>query len=185
MSKLQRIVAYVVLRAGQRIRRLFYNCADRLAAARWDACSRHHKVAYVPPATERSLARHPSDSLWLLDDLAQFEKQNGGDRFSQVCLYPVLADRTAESGAMSGDYFHQDLYVAQQIFLANPRKHVDVGSRQHGFVAHVASFREIEIIDIRPQASRVRNVAFRQADMMQLPPDLLNYCDSISSLHAI
>jgi len=62
---------------------------------------------------------------------------------------------------------------------------LDIGSRTDGFVAHVASFRQIEIIDIRDIKSRVKNISFRKADLMQLPNDLLNYCDSISSLHAI
>ena len=52
-------------------------------------------------------------------------------------------------------------------------------------MAHVASFRQIEIIDIRDIKSKVKNISFRKADLMQLPNDLLNYCDSISSLHAI
>ncbi len=86
---------------------------------------------------------------------------------------------------MSGHYFHQDLYVARLINLANPEKHLDIGSRTDGFVAHVASFREIELIDIRDIDSNVKNIFFRKADLMKLPSDLINYCDSISSLHAI
>jgi SAM-dependent methyltransferase len=86
---------------------------------------------------------------------------------------------------MSGHYFHQDLLVAQRIFANNPQKHLDIGSRTDGFVAHVASFRHIEIIDIRPVVSQVNNISFRQADLMQLPQDLMEYCDSISALHAI
>lgn len=40
--------------------------------------------------------------------------------------------------------------MARWIYEAAPIKHVDVGSRVNGFVAHVASFREIEVIDVRP-----------------------------------
>ncbi|RYF91628.1 MAG: DUF268 domain-containing protein [Chitinophagaceae bacterium] len=86
---------------------------------------------------------------------------------------------------MSGHYFHQDLYVARRIFEHNPKRHVDVGSRTDGFVAHVAVFREIEIFDIREQTKQVKNVVFKKADLTLLPPELINYCDSISSLHAI
>jgi SAM-dependent methyltransferase len=86
---------------------------------------------------------------------------------------------------MSGHYFHQDLFVARKIFEENPVRHVDIGSRTDGLVAHVAVFREIEVMDIRAQNSKVKNVKFRQADLMQLPPDMIAYCDSISSLHAI
>ncbi len=62
---------------------------------------------------------------------------------------------------------------------------MDVGSRTDGFVAHVAVFREIEILDIREQKSKVKNISFRKADLMELQAELRNYCDSISSLHAI
>jgi SAM-dependent methyltransferase len=99
--------------------------------------------------------------------------------------YPILGERFSESGTMSGHYFHQDLYVARKIFNDNPKRHVDIGSRTDGFVAHLAVFRNIEVIDIREQFSKVRNVSFRKADLMQLPDDMTNYCDSISALHSI
>ena len=119
-------------------------------------------------------------------DKKEFLKQKGSDNaFQWGKLYPILYEKQAEGGSMRGDYFHQDLYVAQQIYRANPQKHLDIGSRTDGFVAHVASFREIEIIDIRPIRSQVKNIVFRQANMMQLPEDLKDYCDSISSLHAL
>ena len=37
----------------------------------------------------------------------------------------------------------------------NPLKHVDVGSRIDGFVAHLACMREVEVFDIRPQVSQI------------------------------
>jgi len=45
-----------------------------------------------------------------------------------------------------------------------------------------AVFREIEVFDIRKQENNVKNVVFKQADLMNLPPDS---CESIPSLHAI
>ena len=119
-------------------------------------------------------------------DKKEFLSQKGSDNtFRWGRLYPILLEKKAEGGTMKGDYFHQDLYVAQQIYKANPHKHLDIGSRTDGFIAHVASFREIELIDIRPIRSHVKNVVFRQADLMHLPEDLIDYCDSISSLHAL
>jgi len=120
------------------------------------------------------------------NDMKEFLSQRGSDdTFRWGQLYPILIEKQDEGGTMKGDYFHQDLYVAQQIYKANPQKHLDIGSRTDGFVAHVASFREIELIDIRPIRSQVKNIVFRQADLMQLPEDLKDYCDSVSSLHAI
>jgi hypothetical protein len=119
-------------------------------------------------------------------DLRELKKQKGSDTaFYFGRKFPKLNERFAEAGTMSGHYFHQDLLVARKIFLANPKRHVDIGSRTDGFVAHVAVFREIEILDIRDQVSKVENIKFRKADLMQLPEGMENYCDSISSLHAI
>ena len=85
----------------------------------------------------------------------------------------------------NGHYFHQDLYVAQKIYSRNPVKHVDVGSRVDGFVAHVATFREIETFDIRPLNVKIKNIKFSQCDLMEPREELLNYCDSLSCLHTI
>jgi cyclopropane fatty-acyl-phospholipid synthase-like methyltransferase len=52
-------------------------------------------------------------------------------------------------------------------------------------VAHVASFRKIKIIDIRDIKSTVKNIFFRKANFMQLPEDLVDAYDSISSLNVI
>ncbi|MDX9904072.1 MAG: DUF268 domain-containing protein [Bacteroidales bacterium] len=123
---------------------------------------------------------------FFLRDRRTIRKQRGSDRtFPFGRGYPVLGDRFTESGTMSGHYFHQDLYVARRIFTDNPGKHVDIGSRTDGFVAHVAVFREIEIIDIREQKSSVRNIKFRKADLMTLPENMAGYCDSLSALHSI
>ena len=101
--------------------------------------------------------------------------------------YPCLADRVAESGNAKGHYFHQDLLVARRVYLNNPTIHLDVGSRIDGFVAHVASFRQIHVIDIRPlPINPDSNIRFIRADVMApLRDDLVNYCDSLSSLHAL
>lgn len=114
------------------------------------------------------------------------QAQATGGQFPLVSLYPCLGDRFTDSGSASGHYFHQDLLVARRLYQNHPSHHVDVGSRMDGFVAHVASFREIEVIDIRPQRNPIPNVTFRQVDMMApLHESLHEYCDSLSSLHAI
>lgn len=100
-------------------------------------------------------------------------------------IYPFDNRRTQAGGAY-GHYFHQDLWTAHRIYAANPRRHIDIGSRIDGFVAHVASFREIEILDLLPLPWSVPNVKFMQLDLMQpIPQDMLEICDSLSSLHAL
>lgn len=105
---------------------------------------------------------------------------------------PCLHDRYEEGGTTKSEYFWQDLMVARWIHAARPEKHVDVGSRVDGFVAHVASFREIEVFDVRPITTDIPGVVFRQADLMQtsVAPNSAGggggeYCDSLSCLHAL
>ncbi len=66
---------------------------------------------------------------------------------------------------------------------------MDIGSRVDGFVAHVASFREIEVFDVRPITTQIPGVVFKQADFMSpvalYSTDGGGYCDSLSCLHAI
>ena len=134
----------------------------------------------------RLLKNNISGLFFYFKDLRLLKKQKGEDKsFVFGKKYPVLFERFAESGNVKGHYFHQDLYVAKRIFNARPKKHLDIGSRIDGFVAHLAVFREVEVLDIRPLTSSVQNISFRKADLMKLPENLLNYCDSISSLHAI
>jgi SAM-dependent methyltransferase len=102
-----------------------------------------------------------------------------------LSFLPCLQDWHDEGGAVRNEYFWQDLLVARWVFEAQPQRHVDVGSRIDGFVAHVASFRTIEIFDVRPLEVKIPGVTFRQADLMNpvnLPQE---YCDSLSCLHAL
>ena len=98
---------------------------------------------------------------------------------------PCLHDWSEEGGTTRDEYFWQDLLVARMIFEARPRRHVDIGSRVDGFVAHVASFREIEIFDVRPITTSIPGVVFKQADLMKPLVGMEGYCDSLSCLHAL
>lgn len=122
-----------------------------------------------------------------LREYHQFKKQakHGHIDFLWGKFHPCFEDRLQESGTASGHYFHQDLLVAGKIFKNNPLKHVDIGSRMDGFIAHVASFRQIEFVDIRKLNTQIDNIRFIQADIMDDNLNLINYCDSISCLHAL
>ena len=96
------------------------------------------------------------------------QHKNSKIKFNKLKLFPILDDWFEVAGTAKGHYFHQDLIVAQQIYSANPKVHIDVGSRIDGFVAHVASFRTIKIIDIRPlERSQHPNIEFLQHDLMR------------------
>ena len=120
------------------------------------------------------------------DNFKELIKQKGSDiSFPFGKKYPILNERFESSGILSGHYFHQDLLVARKIFENNPGNHLDIGSRTDGFVAHIAVFRKIEVMDIRELDSKVKNIEFTKADLMQLPDNMLNKYDSISTLHVI
>lgn len=98
---------------------------------------------------------------------------------------PIANEKTQGSAVLMHFYFYQDLYAAQKIFQANPEKHVDIGSRIDGFIAHVASFREVEMLDIRPLPEKIKNVHFTHGDLLDLESKYHNYADSISSLSVL
>jgi hypothetical protein len=125
--------------------------------------------------------------IGFLREYLELKKQakNFGNSFPFGKFYPCLDEKHVDSGTASGHYFHQDLHVARRVFNNNPGKHVDIGSRIDGFVAHVAAFREIEVLDVRPLGNIIPNVIFKQADMMSHEVQLTDYCDSVSSLHAV
>ncbi|CAN5605404.1 hypothetical protein BH10ACT2_BH10ACT2_01450 [soil metagenome] len=105
--------------------------------------------------------------------------------FPMGAAWPCFADRFDGGGVAGGHYFHQDLLVAQWIFAANPVRHIDVGSRLDGFAAHVASFREVEVLDIRANQTSATGLKFHQRDIMVADPAWDDCCDSLSCLHTI
>lgn len=116
----------------------------------------------------------------------QQHKADASKSFAAGKLYPCLVDRYEDGGSASGHYFHQDLYVAQLIYAAQPHRHIDIGSRIDGFVSHVAVFRDVEVFDIRPLTTSAKRIHFRQLDLMDGYDTSLDSCtDSLSCLHAL
>jgi SAM-dependent methyltransferase len=99
-------------------------------------------------------------------------------------LYPRFADRFQSAGVASGHYFHQDIWAARRVHAAHPARHVDVGSRIDGFVAHLLSFREVDVVDVRPLSSGHPGLRFIRADARALPFEDRSI-PSLSSLHAV
>jgi len=98
----------------------------------------------------------------------------------------IISDWDEQAGNANGHYFHQDLLVASLIHAHNPKRHIDIGSRIDGFVAHVAAFRKIEVMDVRALESTGHpNIEFLQADLMRSDSAQAAITDSISCLHAI
>ena len=120
---------------------------------------------------------------WQATPLHEDGEGKFGLRWSGV--QPILFDYADQAGTASGHYFHQDLWAARKVYERKPARHVDIGSRVDGFVAHVLSFMPVEVIDIRPLTSGIPGLSFIQADATRLEQIGDNTIESLSSLHAV
>lgn len=125
--------------------------------------------------------------LGYVGDLARWMRTAGAEERQNfpLRLLPTLSDKHAASGVASGHYFHQDLWVARRIYHAAPSRHIDVGSRIDGFIAHLLTFRDVDVLDIRTLSSRVAGLRFLQSDLLAETPLAVTPAPSVSSLHAL
>ena len=118
-------------------------------------------------------------------DRAVFRRTGNQNAFAWGKELPILTEWDESSGAL-GTYFYQDQLVARWIHEDSPSRHVDVGSRLDGFVGSLSVFREVEVLDIRPQHETISNVKFHQLDLMlPLPEKWIDSTPSLSCLHTI
>lgn len=98
-----------------------------------------------------------------------------------------LLDYSDEAGKHKGHYFIQDILVAKYIYSSKSIDHLDIGSRLDGFVAHVAVFRTIDILDIRPLKgiNNSLGINFIQGDITKKSSIIDRKYDSISCLHSL
>jgi hypothetical protein len=115
-------------------------------------------------------------------DLVRFSTQAKSLKFS---LSPVLLDFRDVAGSATGHYFWQDLLAARWIFEASPKKHLDVGSRIDGFVAHLLTFMQVDVLDIRLMNSKVEGLHTTLGNAQESLRELMGSYDSVSSLHSI
>lgn len=124
----------------------------------------------------------PKQYRKFLDDKKKFKSLGGNIDEIREAIY----DFDTEAGIAKGHYFNQDLLVANFIFKENPERHIDIGSRIDGFIAHLAAFRKVEVMDIRKlRPTSHENIMFIQNDIMNEENTHNEICDSISSLHAL
>jgi hypothetical protein len=117
-----------------------------------------------------------------LSELYKFKKLGG--KVSNK--YKILTDYNDQAGSVESHYFHQDLLVAQFIYNNKPNRHIDIASRIDGFVAHIASFRSIEVLDIRDMDTpKIKNIEFFKKDLINNSTADQEITDSISCLNAI
>ena len=103
----------------------------------------------------------------------------------KLSFFPILGENKMNAGSVEDHYFIQDLYVSQSIFSQQPENILDVGSRIDGFVSNVASFRKIDIVDIRPLSLKIKNINFKRLDITKNISKIYNQYTCVTSLHAI
>ena len=117
-----------------------------------------------------------------LKQYSQFRYLNRG---ISLRLAPALQDYHAQAGSSDGHYFWQDLICARWINEENPIRHFDVGSRIDGFIAHLLSFREVTLLDIRPSSLSISGLKVVIGNAQESLTDYEDSFDSVSSLHSI
>ena len=120
-----------------------------------------------------------------LVNLYKFNKSGG--KINNI--YPILRDYNSDGGGeLKNHLFHSDLLTSQYVFEAKHNNHLDIGSRIDGLVTQIASFRKIDVIDIRPVDIRPhKNINFIQSDICDTNfiQKNMNKYDSISSIGCI
>ena len=102
-------------------------------------------------------------------------------------FYPMLDDFNDNSANIKNHLFHADLLTSQRVFRKNPIKHLDIGSRIDGLVTQIASYRKLDVIDIRDlDIEPHENINFIKKDILDInSSNLKEEYDSISSIGCI
>jgi len=137
------------------------------------------QIGLDPLRCVRGLSKLPR----YLSDLSKFRRINAiGGKFR---ISPVLNDFDDQAGSADGHYFWQDLIAAQWIHSLQSKSHLDVGSRIDGFIAHLLTFREVTLLDIRPTKLEIPNLRVVLADAQRNLSEGVGKFNSVSSLHSI
>jgi hypothetical protein len=126
------------------------------------------------------LIKSPYGILKYFRDFVQFRLKSNGS----IVLKPCINDWYESAGSVETEYFWQDLIFAKVVLSSQPIGHIDLGSRLDGFVAHLASKIELNVLDVRPISLSIPNIKFHKVDILSESP--LNIkSNSISCLHTI
>lgn len=135
--------------------------------------------------------RKAQDSLravpWFIETARAYRRTSSAADFplSLGLLRPALLDRRIKADGFDAHYFHQDLWAARKIYRAKPARHVDVGSRLDGFVAHLLTFMPVTVMDVRPLTNPIAGLDFVRGNAADMAPFADRSLESLSCLHAL
>lgn len=169
--------------------------ADEVLDLLRQAKKRAHRAIDQIQAPLQPLGMHPLPQPAAIRGLARFARDwrtfnalsRPGSPFvvTPADWMPVLMEWDEQAGIPDPFYFHQDLWAARLIHRRAPARHVDIGSRVDGFVAHLLTFMPVTVVDIRELRSTVPGLEFMRSDATSLSEFPDGSIESLSSLHAV
>ncbi len=113
-----------------------------------------------------------------IPDLIKFQRLSK-KRMSVIDLFPILYDNTVNT-PLDSHYFHQQLWLFENVQNNKPEEHVDVGST-YQMSGYLSKITRTTFVDIRPIDVNLRNLKVIKGDITKLP-----FSDrSISSLSCL
>ena len=144
------------------------------------------RFLFDPLGIARSVVDNVRGVPYFVKNLRRYSKQRPDPslRFRFGSAWYRSYDRFAPAAGLTFHYFFQDLWAATLLHRRGTRRHVDVGSRVDGFIAHLLPFCAVEYVDIRPLDLDWPNFSFRQGAITEMP-HADGSVESLSSLHVI
>lgn len=100
------------------------------------------------------------NGTFLDNDKRKYQTLNKRNSFDiqDKYMWPIISDKYSYAGTV-GNYFWQDLWAAKLILKSGVKKHLDIGSRLDGFIAHLlAANIDVTMIDVREFPEKVENL---------------------------
>lgn len=127
------------------------------------------------------------NDLFIKNDIKKYSELNKRKNFEiqDKYLWPIVTDKYAYAGKID-NYFLQDLWAAKRIIKLGIKKHLDIGSRLDGFIAHLlAAEIDVTMIDVRPFPHEVDNLHTIVDDatlLSQIPNESIESMSALCSL---
>ena len=128
-----------------------------------------------------------TDQSFFNNDAIEYQKLNNRSEFriQEKYMWPVIKDKYAYAGRLD-NYFLQDLWAARLIIRSGIRKHLDIGSRLDGFIAHLlAADLEVTMIDVRKFPGEIENlytIVDDATSLHQIPDESVESISALCSL---
>lgn len=128
-----------------------------------------------------------TERAFLNADALEYKKLNKRPSFEiqDKYMWPVIKDKYAFAGKMD-NYFLQDLWAARLIIKSGVKRHLDIGSRLDGFIAHLlAAGLDVTMIDVRKfpgKIEQLHTIVDDATSLHQIPDESIESISALCSL---